>query len=65
MIHDMEKTKAELVRAAELPLSVIIVGVGDEKEEFENMIELDADKGSLMAGNKKSCRDITQFVEFE
>jgi hypothetical protein len=30
-IHDMDKTKELLVQATQLPLSVIIVGVGNEK----------------------------------
>jgi hypothetical protein len=30
-IHDMDKTKELLVQASQLPLSVIIVGVGKEK----------------------------------
>jgi hypothetical protein len=30
-IHDMDKTKELLVQASQLPLSVIIVGVGNEK----------------------------------
>jgi hypothetical protein len=48
-IHDMEQTKDLLVRASQLPLSVIIIGVGNE--DFESMIELDSDGKLLMASN--------------
>mmetsp|Transcript_27978 Transcript_27978/g.24664 ORF Transcript_27978/g.24664 Transcript_27978/m.24664 type:complete len:215 (-) Transcript_27978:348-992(-) len=66
MIHDMGKTKDALVDAADLPLSVIIVGIGDEKEEFKNMEELDGDKFRIRnSSGKQAARDITQFVEFE
>lgn len=34
-IHDMEETKRIIVEASNLPLSIIIVGVGNE--EFEMM----------------------------
>lgn len=63
IIHDMEETVELVVQAAELPLSIIIVGVGNEN--FEDMMVLDDDNGRLMDedGNKPS-RDIIQFVEF-
>lgn len=63
VIHDMEETIELVVQAAELPISIIIVGVG--KENFENMRILDDDSGKLVDedGNKPS-RDIIQFVEF-
>ena len=38
---DMEDTIDEIVRGTTLPLSIIIVGVGDE--DFSAMIRLDAD----------------------
>ena len=34
-IHDMEATKSSIVSACHLPLSIIIIGVGNEN--FENM----------------------------
>lgn len=61
LITDMEDTKSALVAASGLPLSVIIVGVGDE--DFAAMEELDADKGLLRAHGKVAARDIVQFVE--
>jgi len=62
-IFDMDLTKELLVKASELPCSIVIVGVGNE--EFEKMEELDADKGRLTdkAGNEAK-RDIVQFVRF-
>jgi hypothetical protein len=40
-INDMEDTIDQIVRGTTLPLSIIIVGVGDE--DFSEMIRLDAD----------------------
>ena len=48
-IHDMEKTKEVLVQASKLPLSVIIIGIGNEK--FEKMRELDSDGTLLKSKN--------------
>ena len=44
-IHDMSTTKDLIVAASNMPISVIIVGVGDEN--FELMIELDGDENIL------------------
>lgn len=41
IINDMDKTIDEIVRGADLPLSIVIVGVGDA--DFESMDVLDAD----------------------
>jgi len=60
IISDMERTKEAIIDAFDLPLSIIIVGVG--KENFEKMKELDDDDGKLKAGKKVSKRDIVQFV---
>jgi hypothetical protein len=40
-IHDMSETKRLIVEASTLPLSIIIIGVGNEK--FKAMKELDSD----------------------
>ena len=56
-IHDMTQTKDLLVQASQLPLSVIIVGVG--KEQFEMMRDLDSDGTLLRASNGDlSVRDL-------
>jgi hypothetical protein len=61
IITDMEATKYAIVNACELPMSIIIVGVGNE--EFDCMEELDSDNQRLKAGNRTASRDIVQFVE--
>merc|ERR1719277_1560349 len=55
IITDFEETKATLARICQLPLSIIIVGVGNE--DFSSMEVLDGDRGKL------ASRDIVQFVE--
>ncbi len=44
-IHDMAATKDIIVAASHLPLSVIVVGVGEEK--FQLMKQLDSDDAML------------------
>ncbi len=62
-IHDQQKTIDLIVAASGLPLSVIIVGVGEE--EFKNMRCLDGDVVALKSSNGTfSNRDIVQFVKF-
>lgn len=41
-----------------LPISVVIVGVGNE--DFANMVRLDGDEVAVAAG----ARDLVQFVKF-
>jgi len=59
-ISDMEKTIASIINANELPLSIIIIGVGNA--DFTNMKKLDGDNKVLKLNNKYSTRDIVQFV---
>lgn len=40
-IHDMQETKDLIIELSKLPVSIIIVGVGNER--FENMEVLDSD----------------------
>ena len=56
-INDMRQTKELIVAASKLPMSIIIVGVG--QADFEMMEELDSDKGVLAdeSGNR-AVRDI-------
>ena len=64
MINDIDDTIDVIVGASNLPVSLIIVGVGDA--DFSNMRELDCDNGFLEARNgTKSNRDIVQFVEYK
>jgi len=59
-ITDMENTKHAIVQAASLPLSIIIVGVGNA--QFDAMDELDGDDVRLSSRGRYAERDIVQFV---
>ena len=61
IISDMEETKEAIVAAAEYPMSIIIVGVGDAN--FDAMEELDGDHIRLTTRARRvASRDIVQFV---
>ena len=63
IITDMVATKSALVEAARLPISVIIVGVGNET--FRDMNILDGDDAKLKdSKGNVAVRDIVQFVKF-
>ena len=62
IITDLEQTKLAIINACELPMSLIIVGVGNE--DFSAMEELDGDEKKLRVHNKIASRDIVQFVPF-
>ena len=57
----MAETKQAIVAASNLPLSIIIVGVGNE--DFRAMEALDSDRQALTSGREVATRDIVQFVE--
>ena len=62
-ITDTDNTIDALVEASFLPISVIIVGIGNG--DFDNMKLLDADYNPLYDKNKrKADRDLVQFVPF-
>ena len=62
-IMDMAETLRSVVQASSLPLSIIIVGVGNA--EFDSMEALDSDKKALVDDTgRKAVRDIVQFVPF-
>lgn len=56
----MHLTKHAIVNASSLPISIIIVGVGDA--DFENMDVLDSDDVRLSVDGRYAERDIVQFV---
>ena len=60
VISDMHQTKNTIINASKLPLSIIIVGVGNA--DFAAMNELDSDDVKLSVGGKYAERDIVQFV---
>ncbi|XP_067913311.1 copine-8-like isoform X4 [Heterodontus francisci] len=62
VISDMAQTKEAIVNAAKLPMSIIIVGVG--QAEFDAMVELDGDDIRVSSRGKLAERDIVQFVPF-
>ena len=63
-IHDMKETKSLIVAASELPVSIVIVGLGSH--DFKNMELLDSDDSILRDDfGKVAKRDIVQFVNFE
>lgn len=61
-INDLGAAKLEVIKASRLPLSIVIIGVGDA--EFAKMDELDSDDSELTAGGRKAKRDSVQFVPF-
>ncbi|XP_059663482.1 protein BONZAI 3-like [Cornus florida] len=62
VLTDLQETKDALVRASDLPLSILIVGVGGA--DFEKMEILDADGGQRLESStgRIATRDIVQFV---
>lgn len=62
VITDLQETKDALVMASDLPLSILIVGVGGA--DFKEMEILDADKGERLESTtgRVASRDIVQFV---
>lgn len=60
LIVDINETKKCLSEACHLPLSIVIVGVGEN--DFENMEILDQDK---LLSESTITRDILQFVRFD
>ncbi|XP_048675965.1 copine-1 isoform X3 [Caretta caretta] len=62
-ITDLDQTRQAIVNASKLPMSVIIVGVGNA--DFKAMEFLDGDNGVLKSlTGEPAARDIVQFVPF-
>ncbi|OMJ92020.1 hypothetical protein SteCoe_5339 [Stentor coeruleus] len=62
-ISDIDQTINSIVKASGLPISIIILGIGNS--DFNSMKKLDYDEGVLIddSGNK-ALRDIVQFVNY-
>lgn len=62
VITDLQESKDALVKASDLPLSILIVGVGGA--DYKEMEILDADKGERLESTtgRLASRDIVQFV---
>lgn len=62
-IHDMKETTDIIVELSKYPVSIIIIGVGNEN--FEKMKFLDSDEKILRnSKGQAAARDIVQFVRF-
>uniref|UniRef100_A0AAR2KUL5 Copine-3 n=1 Tax=Pygocentrus nattereri TaxID=42514 RepID=A0AAR2KUL5_PYGNA len=63
-ITDLDQTKQAIVNSSKLPMSIIIVGVGEA--DFKAMEVLDGDNGVLKSPTGEPvARDIVQFVPFK
>nr|XP_022302615.1 copine-8-like isoform X2 [Crassostrea virginica] len=62
IITDMQQTQQAIVNASRLPMSIIIVGVGDA--DFTAMNILDGDDVRVSYNGVNAERDIVQFVPF-
>jgi hypothetical protein len=62
VINDMDATLSTIVDLASLPVSVVIVGVGNA--DFAAMDILDSDGTRLFDGRRYAERDCVQFVPF-
>ena len=63
-IHDLDEMKRQLIKNQDSPISVCIIGVGDEN--FSKMYQLDCKTKPLEDKNgNKSDRDICQFIRYK
>ncbi|KAJ1552304.1 Copine-1, partial [Nowakowskiella sp. JEL0078] len=63
-VSDMDRTTDAIVDASDLPLSIVIVGIGSA--EFSGMEKLDADVVRIRNSKGVAAkRDIVQFVQFD
>lgn len=60
VIADRKQTINSIIDASKLPISIIIVGVGDA--DFGDMDDLDSDDCRLSINGRTAERDIVQFV---
>ncbi|CAL0330064.1 unnamed protein product [Lupinus luteus] len=64
VVTDLQETRDAIVKASDLPLSILIVGVGGA--DFKEMEVLDGDRGEKLESStgRVATRDIVQFVPF-
>lgn len=63
-ICDIEDTFRAIEEAAKLPISIIIVGVGEEDYSQMNILDGDTELEGGKENDFKPCRDIVQFVPY-
>lgn len=61
-ICDMEETMRVIEEAASLPISLIIIGLGEE--DYSSMEVLDCGEGSAKGVDFNPMRDVVQFVPY-
>lgn len=66
-VCDNKRVKQQIIRASKLPVSIIIIGIGNPPDNFEFMRKLDADKEPLVLRHKDGSmlyqtRDCVQFL---
>eukprot|EP00755_Sulcionema_specki_P020207 Sspe_Gene.12402::Locus_4228_Transcript_1_1_Confidence_1.000_Length_2415::g.12402::m.12402 len=64
-ITDMTETVDAVVEASYLPMSILIVGIGDPEDGFTRMKQLDDSKVTSVVSGKKMCRDVVNFISYE
>ena len=62
-IHDMQNSVDQIVEMSKLPISIIIVGIGNA--DFSKMDTLDSDDVLLQGTRGTAKRDIVQFVPYK
>jgi hypothetical protein len=62
-IHDREKVIDQIIECCSLPISIIIVGVGNGPFDIMNQID-DDDCQLVDSKGRRTTRDLVQFVEF-
>ncbi|XP_043540333.1 copine-7-like [Chiloscyllium plagiosum] len=63
VVTDISETRDAIVEASCLPMSIIIVGVGNA--DFSDMRALDGEDGILLSSyGQEAARDIVKFVPF-
>jgi hypothetical protein len=67
VIHDKPEVKDLLVKCGRLPLSVIIIGIGNGNDgDWSDMEELDDDNAQMTDSHgNRTERDLVQFVVFQ
>lgn len=63
-VTDMDSTVDAIIDASSLPISIVIVGIGNAV--FDKMVHLDSDEALLKSsdGARTAVRDIVQFVSY-